>query len=317
MDNLLTEWGIPSVPQRDRVSSDGQVSLYSSMHQRGCREVRWYADNSELNGIKDAEIPDILLFGGVIIGADAEADLQLEVERIKKRHGHPRAPVKWNMKDLMELYKRQEQMALYDKLLASSREWRAELFNAIAAADCALLVACIEGYSQKRDVLKRRKENLTRYIFTNGLMRFGLHVKDAKPSHAQVVLDWPDKGISKPFDSEYTHAFELGKTSDGNVTYQCGRLSSLGFSDSVMFTNMPHCQMLQIADLVVGASREFLECCLGKKQGGQGLDCLRTVRDKFRGAPGNIVGWGLVVSSGNAEFRDRVKRGVRETLYGA
>jgi len=279
--------------------------------------VKWYADNSELNGIKDAEIPDILLFGGVIIGADAEAYLQSEMDKIKKRYGHSRAPVKWNMKDLKELYKKQDQVALYEKLLASSREWRAELFTALAAADCTLLVACIEGYSQKRDVLKQRKEDLTRYIFTNGLMRFGLHVRDAKPSQAQVVLDWPDKGISKPFDSEYAYAYGRGKTSDGNVTYQCGRLSSLGFSDSVMFTNMPHCQMLQIADLVVGASREFLECCLGKKEGGQGLDCLKTVRDKFRGAPKNIVGRGLVVPSGNAEFLNSVKRGVKETLYGA
>lgn len=279
--------------------------------------VKWYADNSELNGIKDADIPDILLFGGVIIEADAEAGLQSAVEKIKKRLGHPRAPVKWNMKDLRDLYKKQEQVALYEKLLASSREWRAELFNALAAADCTLLVACIEGYSQKRDILKRRKEDLTRYIFTNGLMRFGLHVRDAQPSQAQVVLDWPDKGISKPFDSEYAYAYRRGKTSDGNVTYQCGRLSELGFSDSVMFTNMRHCQMLQIADLVVGASREFLECCLGKKQGGQGLDCLKTVRDKFRGAPGNVVGRGLVVPSGNTEFLSRVRRGVKEALYGA
>lgn len=279
--------------------------------------MKWYADNSELNGIKDAEIPDILLFGGVIVGADAEAYLQSEVEKIKKRYGHPRAPVKWNMKDLREIYNKQEKIALYEKLLASSRGWRAELFTVLAAADCTLLVACIEGYSQKRDVLKKRKEDLTRYIFTNGLMRFGLHVRDAMPSQAQVVLDWPDKGISKPFDSEYAYAYGRGKTSDGKVTYQCGQLSSIGFSDSIMFTNMSHCQMLQIADLVVGASREFLECCLGKKDGGQGLDCLRIVRDKFRGAPGKIVGRGLVVPSGNAEFLSSVRRGVKETLYGA
>lgn len=278
--------------------------------------MKWYADNSELSGIKDAEIPDILLFGGVIIGADAEAFLQSEVEKIKKRHGDPRAPVKWNMKDLKKLYTKKRQVDLYEKLIASSREWRAELFTVLAAADCTLLVACIEGYSQKRDVLKQRKEDLTRYIFTNDLMRFGLHVRDTKPPQAQVVLDWPDKGVSEPFNSEYAYAYEFGKTSDGNVTYQCGPLSSLGFSDSIMFTNMRYCQMLQIADLVVGASREFLECCLGKKQGGQGLDCLKTVRDKFRGAPYNIVGRGLVVPSGNADFLNRVRCGVKETLYG-
>jgi hypothetical protein len=279
--------------------------------------LRWYADNSELSGIREAEIPDILLFGGVIISPEAEAALQSEVEKIKKRHGHPRAPIKWNLKDLKELYRKQHQKELYERLVASSAEWRAELFNCLAAADCALLISCIEGYGAKRDVLKKRKDDLTRYIFTNGLMRFGLHVRGAKPAYAQLVLDWPDKGISKPFDSEYADAYDHGKTSDGNVTYQCGRLSSLGFADSVMFTNMPQCQMLQIADLIVGATREFLECCLGKKERGQGLNCLKAVRDKIRGAPGNIVGRGLIVSSGNAEFLGRVKQGVKELLYEA
>jgi len=29
--------------------------------------MRWYGDNSELNGIWKAEIPDVLLFGGIAI----------------------------------------------------------------------------------------------------------------------------------------------------------------------------------------------------------------------------------------------------------
>ena len=52
--------------------------------------MKWYADNSELNGIKYAEIPDILLFGGVIVGADAEAYLQSEIEKIKKADSTPK-----------------------------------------------------------------------------------------------------------------------------------------------------------------------------------------------------------------------------------
>lgn len=279
--------------------------------------MKWYADNSELNGIKDAEIPDILLFGGLVISHDAERQLQLDVEKIKKRHAHHRAPVKWNMKDLRDLYKGQDVLPLHEKLTKSSREWRAEIFECLSATDCVLLVACIEGYSSKRSILKERKDELTRFIFTNGLMRYGLHVRDAKPRSAQVVLDWPDKGLSKPFDSEYAAAYRGGSTTDKNVTYRCGKLSNLGFSDSVFFANMHHSTMLQVADLVVGATREFLECCLGKKAGGQGLDCLKLVRGKFRGAPDNIVGRGLIIPSGNSAFLGSVKKGVKELLSAA
>lgn len=278
--------------------------------------MKWYADNSELSGIKGAEIPDILLFGGLIVSPETENYVKAEVEKIKRRYsGHARAPVKWNLKDLRELYKTQAKELLYDRLMKTSRNWREEIFRCLADCHAVLLVACIEGYSSRRAVLKERKEELTRFIFTNALMRYGLHVRDEKPDVAYVVLDWPDKGISKPFDSEYAYAYRRGKTADGRITYQCGKLSSLGFSDSVLFTNMHHSTLLQVADLVVGATREFLECCLEKRKAGVGLDCIKLVREKFRGAPNQIVGRGLVIPSGNATLLARAKRGVRELLY--
>jgi len=277
--------------------------------------MKWYADNSELNGIKEAEIPDILLFGGLILSPETEQSIRTQVEAIKLRHaGLARAPIKWNLKDLRELYKSQNKLEIYNRLMQTSREWRAEIFAVLAASDCVLLVACIEGYSSKRTVLKERKDELTRFIFTNGLMRYGLHVRDAKPPLAQVILDWPDKGNSKPFDSEYAYAYSRGKTADKSVTYQCGKLSNLSFADSVMFTNMHHSTLLQVADLVVGATREFLECCLEKKSGGQGIDCLKVAQSRFRGAPSQIVGRGIVVPSGNSSLLSRTKKGVKELL---
>lgn len=277
----------------------------------GCYRLKWYADNSELNGIKGAEIPDILLFGGLIVDQDTEQAIKSKVEKIKKHYGHPRAPVKWNMKDLRDLYKREGMLPLYEQLMKGSREWRKEIFECLSITECALLVACIECYSCRRKVLKERKDELTRYIFTNGLMRFGLHVRDLKPGVAQIILDWPDKGIARPFDSEYSSAYSRGKTIDNAVGYQCGKLSSLNFVDSVLFTNMLHSTMLQVADLIVGATREFIECCIGKKYGGQGLDCLKLIRGQFRGAPENIIGRGIVVPSGNSEFLAAVKKGVK------
>ena len=289
-----------------------------SLGRIGHDQVKWYADNSELHGIKEAAIPDILLFGGLIVTAETEEHIRAEVEKLKLRHcGYARAPIKWNLKDLRGLYNAQGQTQIYESLSESSREWRKEVFACLAGTDCAFLISCIEGYSASRGVLKDKKTELSRFIFTNGLMRYGLHAREERPVRAQVVLDWPDKGDAKPFDSEYAWAYSHGRTADGSVTYQCGKLANLGFADCVLFASMHHSTLLQVADLLVGATREFIECCLGKKESGQGVDCLRIAASRFRGAPGSILGRGIVVPSGNVELLARVRKGVKETLHAA
>lgn len=279
--------------------------------------MKWFADNSELNGIKEAEIPDILMFGGIAVPANIEHELRLRIEDIKGRYAHPRAPVKWNMRDLKSLYEKQGKVEMHTRLQESSREWRKEIFTALAECEVTLIVACIEAYSSDRKIIKATKEQLTSHSFSNGLMRFGLHVQDSQPDHAQVVLDWPDRSESKPFDSEYSSAFNRGVTAAGNVPYRCGALANLRFLDSATYANMYHSTLLQTADLVVGATREVIECCLGKKESGQGVDCTRIVRDRFRGAPNRIVGFGISVSSGNKGFSDAVRNSIGGLLYPA
>lgn len=252
--------------------------------------MKWFADNSELNGIKEAAIPDILLLGGVAVPANVEHELRSRIEDIKARYAHPRAPIKWNMRDLRLLYEKQGQAEMHTRLQESSREWRREIFSALAEYDVTLIVSCIEAYSPDRKKIKETKEQLTGHSFSNSLMRFGLHVQERRPDHAQVVLDWPDRSESKPFDAEYCSAFNHGVTVAGNVRYRCGSLANLRFLDSPTYANMHHSTLLQAADLVVGATREVIECSLGKKESGQGVDCARIVRDKFRGAPRRILG---------------------------
>jgi len=269
--------------------------------------LKWFADNSELNGIKEAEIPDILMFGGIAVPTNVEHELRLRIEGIKGQYAHPRAPVKWNMRDLKSSYMNQGQVEMQKHLQDSSREWRREIFTALAEYEVTLIVSCIEAYSADRKKIKETKEQLTAHCFSNGLMRFGLHVQETQPDHAQVVLDWPDCSESKPFDAEYSSAFNCGATAAGNVSYHCGALSDLRFLDSATYAKM-HCStLLQTADLIVGAAREVIECCLGKKESGQGVDCARIVHDRFRGAPDRIFGYGISVSSGNIDFSDAVR----------
>lgn len=279
--------------------------------------MHWYADNSELNGIRGAVIPDILLFGGVAVPPECETELRKRIEAVKAKFGHQRAPVKWNFKDLKPLYKKQDKEALYQKMLDSSKDWRIEIAQAVADLDFTIILACIESHSVDKNVIENTKEDLARFVFSNGLMRVALHAQEVKPERIQVVLDWPDRGDSKPFDSEYVSAYNAGYTRGGNVPYHSGPLSGLGFVDSPMYTNMRHSTLLQFADLVLGATRELIECGTGKKETGFGVDFSKLLAKKYRGYPNKIFGRGISVASGNSEFRWTIKAYIDKELGNA
>jgi len=272
--------------------------------------MRWYADNSELHGIRGADIPDILLFGGVAVPAHAERGLHQALEGIKKKHGAARAPVKWNFKNLGPEYKKQNQEKLFETLLASSGEWRSQMFEEAAKHDIQVIVSVIETLSVKKDKIKDAKATLSGFAFANGLMRYGLCVADAKPEHAQVMLDWPDKHDSEPFTLEYQHAYARGRSSGGQE-YYCGALQSIGFLDSVAYTTMVNSTLLQFADLVVGATREVVNCALGKGKEGLGVNLSKSIKHRYYGAPTEIFGRGINVASRNerlkAQLRDYLK----------
>ncbi len=62
--------------------------------------MKWFADNSELNGIKETQIPDILMFGGIAVPANIEHELRSRIEDIKGRYAHIR---KFPTPDLIKL----------------------------------------------------------------------------------------------------------------------------------------------------------------------------------------------------------------------
>ena len=276
--------------------------------------MRWYADNSELNGIRGASIPDMLLFGGVVLDMDQVAPLRSAIESVKAQYGHPRAPVKWNFRDLKTLYRKQKIEKLYRDLLESSKEWRIDIAKIANDFDFRIIVSVVESHSIAKKTLTGVKPSLCRYSFNNGLMRFALHVKDESPDSAQVVLDWPDRGDSKPFDLEYRTAFNEGKTGERDVAYHSGPLALLGFDDCAYYVNMHHSTLLQFADLVVGANRELIECAIGKKTSGLGVDFCKIIKSKYRGYPTNIVGRGISIASARSNFRRDVREYINREL---
>ena len=143
-------------------------------------------------------------------------------------------------------------------------------------------------------------------------MRFGLHVQELRPKKAEVILDWPDKGISKPFDLEFASAYNKGSTCSKSATYKCGQLKKLGFSDHLLYSNMNHSTLLQLSDLVVGATREFIIYTLDQKGNSFGIECLKRIKHRFRGYPKYIYGRGINVSSGNPILVRKLKDSIKE-----
>jgi len=272
----------------------------------GKQQMRWYADNSELNGIREAEIPDILLFGGIAVSPESEQSLKQAIDAVKAKYGVTGFPLKWNFKDLKSKYEQEEKKDIYTHLLSKSKQWKKEIFESVRSLNFTIIVACVESNSVKRDVITTKKAMLTSFVFNNGLMRYALHVQEAHPDRAAVVLDWPDHGDTNPFDVEYKSAYFEGKSPD-DIKYHSGKLEALNFNDSTFFTRMHYCTLLQFADLIVGSLREFVECALNKKETGYGLDMLKLVANKFRGYPDDVIGRGISVAGSTAGFREKIE----------
>jgi hypothetical protein len=277
------------------------------------RMVRWYADNSETKSNHEIAIPDIQLFGGIAANESVCAELVSVMKRVKTAYRRtPDFPLKWCFKDLEKDFRENRLTRSYTKLLRNWSEWRTEIFNHISQIDFRIFVSVIFSYGRSRSTLLDTKEAVTRFGFANALQRFGLFIKrlDLKP--AEVILDWPDKSRKNLFDLEYKSAFQKGCSAVYGTGYRCGPLKNLGFSDSVLFTSMNQCCLLQISDMIVGACRELVEEALGRRHNSLGTRLLRLVRGRIDGAPGSAVGWGIAISPTGGDFFVKVRNKVNE-----
>lgn len=269
--------------------------------------MRWFADDSDLRTIKEVNFPNIVLFGGFAVPYEQELELRNAIESAKERFGYRRAPVKWNFKDLKKKYQQQNQLQAYETFLANMHEIRKEIFDAAAEFDIKIIFSLVQGYSSDKKVLMDAKADLARFVFTNSLMRFALHAQESKAARPEVILDWPDSGISKPYDVEYSSAFSSGSTKDG-VRYHSGCLKDLNFADSPVYARMPHNTLLQFADLILGATREFVHHAIDDERKGHGVDLLKRVASKFRGYPNNVVGRGISINSNAHEIKRKTSK---------
>jgi len=275
--------------------------------------MKWYADDSDIKTIKDLKIPNMILLGGIAVSHENERLLRETVENAKSTFCNKRLPIKWNFKDLKLKFSEQGNLHHYEQMMTQMFDIRRAIFDAVSEVEFTIIVSAVLGYSSNKKVLMDLKSDLSRHVFANGLMRFSQHVKECNPDRAEVVLDWPDGNISKPFDIEYAHAYSHGKSKDG-IYYMSGSLESLKFNDSISYTRMPYSTLMQLSDIVIGVTREFIQHALDEEKSGHGIKLLSTIAPKFRGYPNNVIGRGISVNKQATTTRKSIERKFKE-LY--
>ena len=252
--------------------------------------LKWYADNTELSTEKGK--PNVLIFGGVIVDEKSEKKIEKLLREVKGKYTYPTLPVKWNFKDLKPTYKEFNRLKDYETLLKNSYEWRNELFTRSLEIDYKVILACTERYSS--DIpLSKIKEQLTEISFAQSLMRVGMFAKylPFKDSF-EIILDWPDSSNPKPFNREYFKAYNLGQSSSG-INYLSGPLINLGFNDSLYFAKSTHSVVLQFADLVIGAAKDFMLKSINNHEHSIGHNLTTTILSKYQGYPNKIIEYGM------------------------
>ena len=263
-------------------------------------KLKWYADNSELT--VDKGMTPILVFGGVIVDADAEAQINEILTDVKLKYGLPHLPVKWNFKDLETEYKSLKKKKEFETLKLNSHEWRKEIFERSLDIDFTIILACTEKYKSQIP-LRKLKVELTAIAFSQSLMRVGLFAKNDKRSlDYEVILDWPDSSNPKPFNDEFFSAFNFGR-SYKNVPYHSGNLKDLKFNSSLYYAKSTHSNLLQFADLIIGASKDFaVKVISGDEYHSLGYELTELLISKYRGYPHDLINRGFNYAPKNSNY---------------
>lgn len=267
-----------------------------------------YADDTYAKTSTEDVPRKVHVFGGVIVDREIEEAIIEKIRSIKQEYTHPNMPIKWNFKDptIKNKYEEFNRIDEYKKMLGASREWRLEIFRTLNDMEYKIIVACIESYSDEIETIKRVKNELNTYCFEMVLMQLGFDAKKIGGKW-QIVIDWPPDNDSKPFDRGYYRLFHVGKTASG-VSAFCGKLESLGFSHSLHFTRANHSPLMQFSDLVLGATRDHIECLIQGRESSVGTEAVNIFYDHFRNNDGVVPQYGVVVSTNNRPLLNHISQ---------
>lgn len=274
---------------------------------------KFYADDSALKKNHGDEKRPVFLFGGLLISRKDEVQLSSIIKGIKKEYTYEDMPIKYNIKDVEEVYQRFERVKDFEKIKGDSMAWRKRIVQESLQFDYRIFISCIENFQADRKNQKEIKQDLSSFLFANTLMRVGLYAGENEMNHIQVILDWPEGNFSKPFDKEYYYAYNRGTNSDGQE-YFSGPLNKLGFDQTLYFARCNHSNLLQFADIILGSTRDWIETELQRRDTSIGKELTQLLLQKFYGYPSKILGYGINISSNNTELKGQLKEMIKKNV---
>lgn len=212
--------------------------------------------------IDDSEFPTTIrtkeymtfVLAGYLIASDSVPALQRRITDIKESYGIPsHLPVKWNLKDLKEVYEQEGGSALFDKIMNCSDQLRADVARTLGEFEHRIIASAITRFG--RDT---RREQVYRWVLANLLQRLGMlaNYLGGTPPRVVCVMDFP--GFEpKQLSDEYRVGYIDGEDTDGNK-YIAGPLKDCGLAEGLLFTSATHFGLLQPADIIAGITKDFL-----------------------------------------------------------
>lgn len=99
---------------------------------------KWYADDSALKKKHGDSKRSVFLFGGILISRQDEVELSNLMKEVKRDYTGEDMSLKYNMRDLKELYERFNRKEEYDTFLRESAIWRKRIVQESLQTTCQL-----------------------------------------------------------------------------------------------------------------------------------------------------------------------------------
>lgn len=274
---------------------------------------KWYCDDSALKKNHGEEKRPVFLYGGILISREDEVTLSAIMKSVKKEYTGEDMPFKYNIRDVEDVYKKFNREAEYEHIKKESVAWRKRIVQESLNFNYKIFISCIENFQADKKEQKEIKQNLSSYLFANALMRVGLYAKEMNLDYIQAILDWPEGNDSKPYDKEYYYAYNRGTNSEGQEYYS-GALKSLNFDQTLYYARCHHSNMLQLADIIMGSTRDWMETELQRRDYSVGKELTTLFSPKLYGYPKRVLGYGINISSRNREFKEFLKNTVAKNV---
>ena len=274
---------------------------------------KFYCDDSALKKNHEDDKRSVFLYGGILISREDEVALSGIMKSVKREYMGEDMPFKYNIKDVEEVYHRFGKEKDYKKIKSDSSVWRKRIIQESLNFNYKIFISCIENFQADKKEQKEIKKDLSSYLFANTLMRVGIYSSEMGLDYVQTILDWPEGNDSKPYDKEYYYAYNRGTNSEGQE-YFSGPLKNLHFDQTLYYARCHHSNMLQLADIIMGSTRDRMETELQKREYSIGKELTALFFPKLYGYPKKILGYGLNVSSNNVNFKSFLREIINKNV---